>query len=287
MRDRERHREVGHPDAGLLGERDDLLHGVDPPLVLVVPEHGRASEIGLLSPPEPSGQHAAGERTPDEGAHAVALRDGQHFPFDATVQDRVGRLLGAEALEAPTLGGPLRLDLHRGGEVRAADRSHLAAADQIGQRGERLLEVDGVVRTVRLVQVDVVGPQPTERVLDGAHDPSAGVAAPVRVGAHRSVELRGQDHVVATAGERLADELFGAALRVSVGRVDDVDARIDGSMHDADGVPLVAVPDAAVRAEHHGPEGERAHLDPGPAEGAVVHVVFLPSMALCCPVPYR
>ena len=46
--DRERDREVGHRHAGLLGERDELLDGVESMFVLEARHHGRATRVGLL-----------------------------------------------------------------------------------------------------------------------------------------------------------------------------------------------------------------------------------------------
>jgi hypothetical protein len=40
---------VGHRQARLLDERDDLLDGVEAALVAEVPEEGGAAEVGLLA----------------------------------------------------------------------------------------------------------------------------------------------------------------------------------------------------------------------------------------------
>ena len=69
-----------------------------------------AAQIGLLPTTDPSGQHAAGQRAPDDRSHAVALRDRQYFTLDRAIQQRVMRLLGAEALEPSPFGDPLGLD---------------------------------------------------------------------------------------------------------------------------------------------------------------------------------
>jgi hypothetical protein len=49
----------------------------------------------------------------------------------------------------------------------------LAGADEIGEGAERLIDVRLRVGTVDLVQVDPVGAQPPQRVLNLAHDPPA------------------------------------------------------------------------------------------------------------------
>ena len=63
--------------------------------------------------------------------------------LDAAGEDRVRRLLAAEALAAALLRDPLRLDDELGRERRAADDAHLALVHEVGQRAERLVEVDG------------------------------------------------------------------------------------------------------------------------------------------------
>jgi hypothetical protein len=80
--------------------------------------------------------------------------------------------------------------------------------DQVGERGQRLLNVGAGVRPVDLVEVDVVGLQAAQRVLDLGHDPAARVALLIGVIAHRAEHLGRQDDVVATPLERLADDLF-------------------------------------------------------------------------------
>ena len=155
-------------------------------------------------------------------------RAGQHVRLDAAHEHRVRRLLGREPLQATLPRHPLRLDDLRGRERRGADVADLAGADQVGERAERLLDVGVVGGAVDLVEVDPVGLQAPQRVLDLADDPAAGVAALVGVVAHRAVDLRGEDDVVAPpAGERLADDLLGLAARVDVGGVDEVDPGVE------------------------------------------------------------
>ena len=110
----------------------------------------------------------------------MALRGRQHVEFDPAGQQRVGRLLGAEALQAPLARRPLRLDDLRAGERRGADGADLALADEVGQRAERLLDVGLRVGAVELVEVDPVGAQAPQRVLDGLDDP--GREPPRRLG---------------------------------------------------------------------------------------------------------
>jgi hypothetical protein len=45
----ERHREMGHRQARLVGERNDLLDGVEPTLVTEARAEGGAAEIGVVT----------------------------------------------------------------------------------------------------------------------------------------------------------------------------------------------------------------------------------------------
>ena len=177
---------------------------------------------------------------------------------------------------AAAFGGPLRLDDLVGGERGRADRPDLAAAHQVGQGGQGLVDVGVRVRAVHLVQVDVVGLQPAQAVLDLADDPAARVAAHVGILAHLAVRLGGQHHVVPAAAQGLADDLLRLPRRVHVRGVDEVDAAVQRGVDDPDAVLVIGV---APGAEHHRAEAVGAHLDPGTAERPHPHAVRLPDIA--------
>ena len=165
----------------------------------------------------------------------------QHLALDAAVEDRIGRLLGAEARQPAPLRHPLRLDDLRGREGRRADRAHLARPHQIGEGRQRLLDV-GVRRgPVDLVEIDVVGLQAAQRGLDRLRDPASRIALLVRIVAHRAVHLGGQHDVVAPTLQRLADDLLRLAAAIPVGGVDEVDAEIQGLVDDADAVVVIGI----------------------------------------------
>jgi hypothetical protein len=106
---------------------------------------------------------------------------------------------------------------------------------------------------VDLVEVDPVGAEPPQRVLDRPDDPAPRAAAAVRVLAHRHEELGREHDVVAPALERLADDLLRLAGGVDVGGVDEVDAGAERAVDDADRVIVIGV---APGAEHHRAEAE-------------------------------
>jgi hypothetical protein len=109
VRDRERHREVGHRQSRFSGERDQPLHRVQAPLITERRHEFRASDVVVLPATDPTGEHALTEWSPDKNAHAVLLRDRKDLTLDAAVQDRVRRLVGTEPLQAAPFRYPVRL----------------------------------------------------------------------------------------------------------------------------------------------------------------------------------
>jgi hypothetical protein len=65
------------------------------------------------------------------------------------------------------------------------------------------MSVSGV-QSVDLVEVDVVGLEAAQRVLDRGHDPAPRGALLIRIVTHRATELGCQDNAVATPFERFA-----------------------------------------------------------------------------------
>ena len=169
----------------------------------------------------------------------------------------------------PVARDPLRLDDLAARERGGADVADLALVHEVAERRQRLLDVGARIGAVDLVEVDPVGAQPPQRVLDRAHDPAARAALLVGVLAHRAVELGGEDDVVApAAGERLADDLLGLALPVDVGGVDEVDPGVERRVDDPDRLVVIGV---APRAEHHRAEAELADGDAGASQLAMLH----------------
>src|ERR1700722_141455 len=123
MRDRECHRKVGHRQSRFFGERDQPLHRVQAPLITERRHEFRASNVAILPAPDPAGEHALTEWSPDKNAHAVLLRDRKDLTLDAAVQDRVRRLVGTEPLQAAPFRHPVRLYEVRGRHRRGSERT--------------------------------------------------------------------------------------------------------------------------------------------------------------------
>ncbi len=123
-----------------------------------------------------------------------------------------------------------------------------------------------------LVEIDVIGLEAAERALDGLDDPAPRIALLVRILAHGAMHLGGEHDLVATAFQRLADDLLRLALAVSIGGVDEIDADIQRLVNDAGALVMIGVGDAA---EHHRAEAVGADLDACAAQGAVMHARLL------------
>ena len=126
---------------------------------------------------------------------------------------------------------------------------------------------------VHLVQIDEVGLQPAQAAFAGELDVARGKAAVVRNVAHLPVRFRRQHDLFATATalrEPAANDLFGESLAfspaVNIGGIEEVDAEFKGLVHDRKAVGFFRVP-----TEVHRAETERADVQAGAAEGAVVH----------------
>src|SRR5207302_427705 len=118
---------------GLVGKPDELLDDVQLALVVrerrVVPlDEGATSppvplqtgvSAHLLPPTIPSGQPAAGQRTPRDDAHPVPLARRQYLVLDAANEDRVRRLLAHEPRQPAAFAHPLGLGDEERGERRA------------------------------------------------------------------------------------------------------------------------------------------------------------------------
>ena len=86
---------------------------------------------------------------------------------------------------------------------------------------------------VELVEVDAVGLQPAQAVLDRAPHVLGPGAAPLLVDGH--AELGREHHLVAAPGQRAAEKLLAAGAAVDVGGVEEVDAGVERRVDDARG----------------------------------------------------
>ena len=274
---------VSHRDPRFVGDSGELVDHPELPLVRlsrhVEPLRDRAGPLlrctlcprpcrDVLALPVLTGQPPAVQGAPHDHAHPVALTRREDVKLDRPGEDRIGRLLAYEPFEVAALTYPVRLDDHVSRERGAPDVPDLSLADEVGERTQRLFEVDLGPRSVDLVQIDVVGAESPEAVLDLFHDPVAGVPLIVDALAHASVDLRRQHDLVPAPGDRLGDDLFRFTARIDIGRIDEIDPAVQRRLDDPDRIVVVRV---APRPEHHRAEAVGADLDPGVAELPVLH----------------
>ncbi len=82
------------------------------------------------------------------------------------------------------------------------------------------------VEAVDLVEIDIVGAEAAQAVVDLSKDRGAGQALAVRAGTH-AAEYFGREHSFLAGRQFLqqgASYLFAGALRVDIGRVEEIDA---------------------------------------------------------------
>jgi hypothetical protein len=124
-----------------------------------------------------------------------------------------------------------RLDDLPGREVGTADIAHLALADEIVERAQRLVDRRHSIGAVELVEIDPVGAQPSQGVLDGRHDPASRAALAVQILVQHRAEFGRKHDVLPPRAEDLADELLGAAAfahrRITVRGIEERDADLD------------------------------------------------------------
>ncbi len=158
----------------------------------------------------------------------MPLAGGGDVRLGLPVEQRVMVLDAREGGPAAVGGDPHRLVDPLRREVRAADLEHLALVDELVQGAEGLFDGDVGVGAVHLVEVDPVGAETAEAVVDGAGDPLRGPAPGLGVLAHLSGELGRDDGLVPPGAEGLAEELLGRPLPVDVGRVEEGHAPVEG-----------------------------------------------------------
>lgn len=165
----------------------------------------------------PSGKQAAAQRTVGQYDDAVALGVGQHVGVDGAFEQVVGRLHAGQR-------GELAEAVHLFRRIVAhADGEYLAVAAQALQFAGGFLVRHQRVRPVDLVQVDAIGFQPSQRVLDLPADACGGGVAVDAGIAPLQRRLGGDHRLVAQTLQGLADDLLGVAEAIDRRSVDQVD----------------------------------------------------------------
>ncbi len=224
---------------------------------------------------ETAAEQAAAKRAVADDGDVVLRAPREDFRVDGALEEVVGRLVGGKRRDGSET-------LHLGdGEVADAECANLAGALKAEKNLGCFGDIDGGVGPVDLIEIDVVGVEATEAVLefgeqargreigdDGGATLAAGgrrVFAPVEAGFGGEVEIL----AAAMLTDGLAEEFFGAAVAVDGSGVDEVDAVIDGGEEGVDGVGFR---DRAPLHAAHGPGAEADARDAVAAEGGGFHL---------------
>ena len=132
------------------------------------------------------------------------------------------------------------------------------------------------VEGVHMVDVDVVGAETFEAGVAGLKDVLARGAEVVGGVAQREKGFRGDEELVALAVDGFAEDLFGKAVGVAVGSVEEIDAGVEAEVDHAAGfVGLGRAPgfeEFVAAAEGCGAEAEGGDFESGAAEESVFHM---------------
>jgi len=120
---------------------------------------------------------------------------------------------------------------------------------------------------VQLIEVDPVGAEASQAVLDSNADPAPRRAAAI-LAAHVHTEFRGNDRGVARSSQRCSEHLFAPALAVDVSRVEECDALVECGVDHLCRSRGVEPPAEVVAADSH-----HAHLQRAIAERASHEIV--------------
>ena len=140
----------------------------------------------------------------------------------------------------------------------------LPSLDEVADGAGDVFDGDVGVDAVLVEEVDVVGAQPSERVVGDLSDAFGSAVGAVGRTSFGEAELGGDHDLVADRLECFADEAFVAALAIGLGGVEERDAAIVCLSEQCDGVGGLH------RCAPGGVEAHAAVADGGDFEGGVV-----------------
>src|SRR5918998_2306837 len=226
-------------------------------------------------------EHALGERGEDHLAHALVLTERDDLGLDLPLDHVVARLVGDDPVEVHLLGQAQSVGYLIRRPLRDAHVEHLSLAHEVVKGPQGLLERRIYVVAVALVEVHVVDPETLERGVTLLGYVLAREASVVWPLPHREVHLCGEEvGVPLEALERPAYDLLGRPPHVDVGRVEEVDPELVGSVDAGLRLLLGYTPAVGQPA----PQGDLADLHPTSTQPPVLHE-DLPSGAI--PPTYR
>ena len=106
-----------------------------------------------------------------------------------------------------------------------AEKAHLALADELAHRADRVLDRNGRIDPMDVIEVDDVGLEPPEALLAGFAHIFRPAVREARVAEQPEIAKLARDDVIAAVpSDRLGYELLVAAAAVAVGGIEKIDA---------------------------------------------------------------
>jgi len=151
--------------------------------------------------------------------------------------------------------------------VAHADGPHFALPLQGLQRGKGIGHHRRIDRPVHLIEIDIVGAQSFQ----------AGLAMRSqrrRLGIARR-HLGGHHGLGAPPQKRSADHLFAMSIVVGLGRIQQVDSRVEGGMDGANRFLFILIAPSPASAEGPASQAQDADHQPGISQVSLFHVPLL------------
>src|SRR6516225_4385042 len=158
-------------------------------------------------------------------------------------------------------------------DVGEGPRADLAVADQVTEGGDRLLPGRVGIDAMDVIDIDAVGLQPLATGVYRLHEMAPRQAAIGYMWPHLLRDLGCQHPTLALGPNGRSDHALRASLSIDIGRIDEVDAVVDGMVDDAPRFVRIGGP-----AEHHGAEADLRDLDPAGTQHPIAHLCHEPSL---------
>ncbi len=143
-----------------------------------------------------AGESSAGQRAPGDDADAFGFAEAKHLPLFFAVEEVVVVLHGDEAGPAVEVGNVEGFGELPGVHGGGSDVADFAGFYDVVEGFESLFDGSLVVPAVDLVEVDVVGAEAAEALVEFEEYLFAGETFAVGIVAHDSIELGGDDDVL-------------------------------------------------------------------------------------------
>src|SRR6266852_6436893 len=156
----------------------------------------------------------------------------------------------------------------------------LPLAHKIVERPQSLLQRCVAIPSMHLVEIDVIGLQPPETVLNFAHDVHAGCPAMVKILAHWEAEFGGKHDLVPHTLQGVPHQSLALAEAVHVRASYEIDSPIQARLHHPRCVFLTEVAHVHLAAELHRAKRQLTHDEYGIPQFPIPH---RPSSFRCNP----